>query len=182
RLYAGMVAVGMLRGYATPTYTGVTLDELYSVVENVRVVAAIAEDQEHVDKVLDLRGRGVDIGTIVYDDPRGLNAYHADGLVSWDQLQARGAERLREIPSLREDLIARARPDDPAVFLYSSGTTGRPKGIVLSQRNLIAAVRNVGEAGAFGLGEEVLAYLPMAWVGDFALTLAAGVACRFTIN
>ncbi len=182
RLYAGMLAAGMLRGYATPTYTGVTLDELYSVVENVRVVAAVAEDQEHVDKVLDLRGRGVDIGTIVYDDPRGLNAYQARGLVSWDDIQARGAERLRENPSLRADLIARAGPDDPAVFLYSSGTTGRPKGIVLSHRNVIAAARNAREGGAFRYGEEVLAYLPMAWVGDFALTLAAGITCRFTIN
>src|SRR5690606_24318278 len=121
RLYAGMLAIGMLRGHATPTYTGITLDELFSVVENVRVVAALAEDQEHVDKVLDLRGRGVDIATIVYDDPRGLNAYQAHGLVSWDQLLATGAERLKEDPSLRADLLARAGPDDTAVFLYSSG-------------------------------------------------------------
>lgn len=182
RLYAGMLAVGMLRGYAMPTYTGVTLDELYNVVENVNVVAALAEDQEHVDKVLDLRGRGIEVGTIIYDDPRGLNTYQAHGLVSWDTIQERGAERLRESPSLRADLIARAGPDDPAVFLYSSGTTGKPKGIVLSQSNVIAAATNAHKGGAFGYGEEVIAYLPMAWVGDFALTVAAGITCRFTIN
>ncbi|MGM0584662.1 MAG: AMP-dependent synthetase/ligase, partial [Pseudomonadota bacterium] len=182
RLYAGMLAVGALGAFAMPAYPGATLDELEHYVHEARVLCAIAEDQEHVDKVLDLRAAGTEVPHIVYDDPRGLNAYQAHGLTSWETLLARGAERLREEPGLRDALIGRATPDGPAVFLHSSGTTGKPKGIVLSHRNMLAAVRNGREGGVFREGEEVVAYLPMAWVGDFALTLAAGVALRFVVN
>src|SRR5690606_21452443 len=107
RLYAGMIAVGALRAYAMPTYPGATLDELRHYVQEARVLCALAEDQEHVDKVLDLRASGGEIPDIGYDDQRGLNAYQAHGLVSWETLQKRGAERLRENPGLRQELIDR---------------------------------------------------------------------------
>jgi len=182
RLYLGMLSAGALGGYAMPVFPDATPDEIRHFSLEARVRFALAEDQEQVDKLLDLRDNGAPIEHIVYDDPRGLAKYPHPGLVSWDTLVARGAERLRHEPGLRAALIERAPPDGPAVFVHSSGTTGKPKGVVLSHRNLLAGVGNAYKAGAFRFDEEILAYLPMAWVGDFAFTVAAGVALRFTIN
>jgi long-chain acyl-CoA synthetase len=182
RLYAGMLAAGALGGYAMPAYPDATLDEIRHFVHEAGARFMLAEDQEQVDKILELRDKGAAIEHIIYDDPRGLTAYSHPGLVSWDALQAKGAERLAAGSDVQAELVARARPDDPAVFVHSSGSTGKPKGVVLSHRNLLAGVRNAYQGKAFGFGESILAYLPMAWVGDFAVTMAAGIALHFTIN
>ena len=182
RLYTGMFAAGMLGGYAMPVYPDATLDEIRHFAQEARVRFALAEDQEQVDKVLDLREHGSVIEHILYDDPRGLAGYPNPGLVSWQEIQALGMQRLHRAPQLRDLLIQRAQPEGPVVFLHSSGTTGKPKGVVLSHRNVLAGVRNAYRGGAFAFDESILAYLPMAWVGDFAYTIAAGIALRFSIN
>lgn len=181
-LYMGILAAGMLGGYAMPVYPDATPDELRHFAQEVRARFAFAEDQEQVDKVLDLRELGLAFENILYDDPRGLAHYPSSGLVSWKEIQARGMQRLQSEPRYREELINRAQPEGPAVFLHSSGTTGKPKGIVLSHRNVLAAVRNAHRGGAFAFEESLLAYLPMAWAGDFIFTISAGIALRFTIN
>ncbi|WP_373085033.1 long-chain fatty acid--CoA ligase [Sneathiella sp.] len=182
RLYAGMTASAVLRGYAMPTYSGATLAELKHFADETPMAAALAEDQEHVDKVLDLRAAGCDIPYIIYDEERGLGDYDVPGLLSWTALLEKGVENLAANKDLRDRLINQSTLNDPAIFMHSSGTTGKPKGIVLSQRNVIAAVRSAYAGGGFDEGEEILAYLPMAWVGDYALTVAAAIFCRFTVN
>ena len=182
RLYLGMLCAGALGAYAMPVYPDATPQEVEHVAGEVELAFALAEDQEQVDKLLDLRERGAHIGHVVYDNPRGLTRYKAPGLLSWTELEAMGRERLRQEPGLREALLNLAQPDGPAVFIHSSGTTGKPKGVVLSHRNILSGVRNAYQCGAFNFGESILAYLPMAWIGDFAFTIGAGVALRFTIN
>ncbi|PCH71971.1 MAG: long-chain fatty acid--CoA ligase [Rhodobacteraceae bacterium] len=183
RLYIAMVATSMLRAYAMPAYPGATLAELQHFVGEAHVVAAVAEDQEQVDKLLDLRQAGNGSpAMIVYDDARGMNDYTASGLRSWDDFIALGQKALADDPALRDRLINAANPKDPAVFMHSSGTTGKPKGIVLSHANMIAGANNAHAGGAFDTGEEVVAYLPMAWVGDYALSVGAAIAHRFTIS
>jgi len=177
-----MLAAGVLRGFAMPVYPDAAPDEVRHSIQASEVRFVLAEDQEQVDKILDLRESCASILHVVYDDPRGLGSYQAPGLLSWAKLQELGAERLQREPALRQQLIERAAPDDPAAFIHSSGTTGRPKGVVLSQRNILSGVANAHRAKAFDFGEEILAYLPMAWVGDFAFTLGAGIALHFTIN
>ncbi|MBL8347755.1 MAG: AMP-binding protein [Rubrivivax sp.] len=181
-LYAGLIAAGALQGFAMPVYPDAAPEEVRHTIEMSQVRFVLAEDQEQVDKILDLREQCPCIAHVVFDDPRGLNSNDAPGLVSWEKLQALGAELLQREPALHRALIERATPDDPAAFIHSSGTTGRPKGVVLSQRNILSGVANAYQAKAFDFGEEVLAYLPMAWIGDFAITLGAGIALHFTIN
>lgn len=181
-LYCGMLAITALGGYATPTYSGATVDELQHVVGQVNLRVALAEDQEHVDKVLDLRAAGAPVRHIIYDDPRGLADYRVPGLVSWEELISRGKERLRADPTLRNRIVDRTTGDHPAILMHSSGTTGRPKGIPITHRNYLAASRNAFAAGVFAEGEDLVAYLPIAWAGDFALTIAAAICQRFTIN
>jgi long-chain acyl-CoA synthetase len=183
RLYGGMLAISLLGAYAMPAYPGATLEELRHFLGEVEIVAAIAEDQEQVDKILELKDAGAEgIDHIIYDEARGLGFYEVEGLLSWDHLIEVGQHDLNETPGLSEELLSRAKPEDPAIFLHSSGTTGAPKGIVLSQKNVLAAARNGHAAGAFDENEEILAYLPMAWVGDYAITVAAALLWRFTVN
>ena len=182
RLYAGMLAAGAFGGYAMPAYPDATLDEIRHFVHEAGARFVLAEDQEQVDKTLDLREQGSAIDHIVYDDPRGLASYVNPGLTSWEAVQAKGAERLAASSGAQAELIARAAPDDPAVFVHSSGSTGKPKGVVLSHRNLLSGVRNAYQGKAFDFGETILAYLPMAWIGDFAVTMGAGIPLHFTIN
>ncbi|HEY0824453.1 MAG TPA: AMP-binding protein [Ramlibacter sp.] len=182
RLYMGMLAAGALGANAMPVYPDATPDEILHVVSQLPVRYVLAEDQEQVDKALDLRERGAGLEHIVYDNPRGLGRYTAPGLVAWTAVEEIGAKRLEAEPQLARQLTLHAQPDGPAVFIHSSGTTGRPKGLVLSHRNILCGVRNAHQARAFDFGDSILAYLPMAWVGDFSMTMGAGVALRFTVN
>jgi long-chain acyl-CoA synthetase len=182
RLYAGMLAAGALGGYAMPAYPDATIDEIRHFVHEASARFVLAEDQEQVDKALELREQGSAIDFIIYDDSRGLGSYTSPGLTSWEEIQNRGNENLGDSADALAQLVARAQPDDPAVFVHSSGSTGKPKGVVLSHRNLLSGVRNAYEGKTFGFGESILAYLPMAWVGDFAVTMGAGIALQFSIN
>lgn len=182
RLYAGMLAAGALGGYAMPAYPDATLDEIRHFVHEAGARFVLAEDQEQVDKTLELRAQAAAIDHIVYDDSRGLASYSNPGLISWDAVQAKGIERLAANSEAISQLVARAQPDDPAVFVHSSGSTGKPKGVVLSHRNLLSGVRNAYKGNAFDFGETILAYLPMAWIGDFATTMGAGIPLHFDIN
>ena len=182
RLYAGMLSLTMLRAYAMPAYSGASLVELQHFLAEAKVVAALVEDQEQVDNVIELRETGYDIASIIYDEPRGLNEYDTSGLMSWDALLEKGKENLAANPELRTQLIEGSGPDDPGVFLHSSGTTGKPKGIVLSQRNAIEGAHNGYAGGTFDYGDEMMAYLPMAWAGDYALTVGAAITYRITVN
>ena len=102
--------------------------------------------------------------------------------MSLQQLMADGHKRLQSQAGLAQQLTELATPADPAVLIHSSGTTGKPKGVALSHRNVLSGVVNAFKGQSFEFGEDILAYLPMAWVGDFAITLGAGVALHFTIN
>ena len=182
RLYMGMLCAGALAAYPMPVYPDATPQEVLHVASEVEIAVALAEDQEQVDKALDLRERGARIGHIVYDNPRGVARYTAPALLSWADIEAQGRARLASEPGLAEAILAIAGPRDAAVFIHSSGTTGKPKGVVLSHFNILSGVRNAYRCGAYDFGESVLAYLPMAWVGDFAFTVGAGVALRFVVN
>jgi long-chain acyl-CoA synthetase len=183
RLYEAMLAAMVLRAFPAPIYPDVPPAELVHYSQLGRPDIAVAEDQEQVDKLLELRERNEGRPhTIVYHDPRGLVRYSQPGLLSLDQLIERGREQLRREPALVMDLIGRAELGDVAVLMHSSGTTGAPKGIPLSHANLLGGARNAAAAGYFRHHEEHYAYLPMAWVGDFVFTLAAGLSLAFTIN
>ncbi|MBX6425817.1 MAG: AMP-binding protein [Variibacter sp.] len=181
RLYFAMLAAAALRGVPAPIYPEVPPEELAHFARE-RARFAIAEDQEQVDKLLELRARTGAPEYIIYDDPRGLAGYAASGLIDYETVVARGRARLKADPGLAADLIARAGPDDGAVLLHSSGTTGRPKGVLLKHRRVLAAIRNAAAADYFREGEEYVAYLPMAWIGDFVFSVGAAIALRFVVS
>ncbi|MER1967459.1 AMP-binding protein [Castellaniella sp. GW247-6E4] len=181
-LYFGMLGVIALRAVPSPAYPDTTPDELFGQLDREGVRCAIAEDQEQVDKLLDLRARHPDLKWIIYDDPRGLTGDVPEGVVAFTEIVRRGRERLRDNPALRDELLNRPRADDVAVLLHSSGTTGAPKAIPLKHRHVLFAVRNAAAAGYFEQGETHMAYMPIAWVGDFIFSIGAALALRFSVN
>ena len=182
RLYGAMLAAMALRAFPSPVFPDVSPDELTAYTRHGEPRVAVAEDQEQVDKLLELRERIGRPTTILYDDPRGLSGYKADGLLSLDATITRGRALIDADPALVADLVGRARADDIAALLHSSGTTGAPKGVPLRHRNLVAGVSNAVAGGYFREHEENYAYLPMAWVGDLVFTVGAGTLLQFTTN
>jgi long-chain acyl-CoA synthetase len=182
RLYAASLAAMALRAFPSPVFPDVPPDELTAYARHGAPRIAVAEDQEQVDKLLELRERTGRPATILYDDPRGLLAYKSEGLLSLDATIARGRALIDADPALVADIVGRARADDIAALLHSSGTTGTPKGVPLRHRNIIAGVSNAVAGGYFQEYEDHYAYLPMAWVGDLVFTVGAGTLLRFTTH
>jgi len=182
RLYVGMIAATALRAFPSPVFPDVPPDELTYYTKYGEPRIALAEDQEQVDKLLELRGRTGRPEKIIYDDPRGLSSYPADVVISFDEMLLRGRARLAAEPALAADIVARSQAADIAVLLHSSGTTAAPKGVPLRHRNIIAGIANASAGGYLGTHEEYYAYLPSAWVGDFVLTIGAAILMRFTVN
>ena len=182
RLYFTMTAVQCLGGIPVPMYEDATAAEMAFVFDNAEIHFAVVEDQEQVDKVLEIREKVPHLQQIFYDDARGLRHYQQPGLQSYEALRAGGQQALKQQPTLIEDEIEKGRATDIAAMFYTSGTTGNAKGVVLGYDNLIAAGRAGAEMEALSSNEEVLAYLPMAWIGQNIFSYTQWLVCGFTVN
>ena len=180
RLYWSMCAAQSLGGVPVPVYQDSVASELAYVVEHAGARFAIAENQEQVDKLLEIQKSVPRLETIIYDDPRGLR--HYQGLMSYSELQKRGANVLNTRPHAVAQETAKGKGTDDAIMLYTSGTTGRPKGAVLSYDNLIWAAKAGAEYDGLQAGDELLSYLPMAWVGDHIFSYAQGYVVGLIVN
>lgn len=182
RLYLAMLAAEAVGGTAVPVYQDAIATELVYVLNHAEVSVIVAQDQEQVDKILSLKGELPGLKAIIYDDPRGLRSYADPLLRSFDEVLAAGAEVHRQQPDVLAWGLAQGRADDIALIAYTSGTTGRPKGVLLSHRNMITTAEAYCKAEDVRRGDNWLSYLPMAWVGDVMYSLAAALVQGVTIN
>ena len=182
RLYWAMDAAQALGAVPVPLYQDSVAEEMAFVLSNAEVRIAIVEDQEQVDKLLEVKARCPTLEIIVYDDPRGLRHYDRKLLRSYDDLQAAGRDLERGRPDFFEREVEQGRASDVAIMLYTSGTTGTPKGVMLSHQNLIETGRGGIEREGLTADEEVLAYLPMAWVGDNLFSYCQGHVAGFCVS
>ena len=182
RLYWAQLAAQCLGGIAVPIYQDAIASEMAYVLDHAETRIVVAENQEQVDKVLSLKDRLPHLELIVYDDPRGMRHYPAQALEAFDAVQAAGREFAAARPGWLDAEIDKAAPDDVALFTYTSGTTGNPKGVMLSHANLLAAASGFVSAEDVRPTDNILSYLPMAWIGEslfsLVLTLLVGFACN----
>jgi len=174
--------VQSLGGIPVPMYQDAAAAEMAFVFDNAEIAFAVVEDQEQVDKVLEIREKVAHLKQIFYDDARGLRHYQQPGLQSYNALRVSGQQLLKQQPTAVEDEIAKGRATDVGAMFYTSGTTGNAKGVVLGYDNLISAGRAGAEMEALSSKEEVLAYLPMAWIGQNIFSYTQWLVCGFTVN
>ena len=182
RLYWSFTAAQCLGGVPVPMYQDAVAQEMLFVLDNAEIEYAIVEDQEQVDKLLEILPQYPNLKHIFYDDPRGLRNYNQPQLMSYDRLREIGREFDREDSGFFERAIGDVKPADTCVMLYTSGTTGKPKGVCHTHAGFIAAARGDVEFDGFNPSDEVLSYLPMAWVGDHLFSYAQALVAGFTVN
>ncbi|HEY2539367.1 MAG TPA: AMP-binding protein, partial [Stellaceae bacterium] len=182
RLYWAQLAAQCLGGIAVPIYQDAIATEMAFVLNHAEIRVVVAEDQEQVDKILLLKGQLPTFALIVYDDPSGMRHYTALGLAAFEDVQAAGCQFAASHPGHFEGEIDKGETEDVALLTYTSGTTGNPKGVMLSHANLLAAARSFAAVEDIRPTDNILAYLPMAWIGEslfsLVLTLLVGFACN----
>jgi len=186
RLYWAMAAAQALGGVPVPLYQDAIAGEMVYVLEDADIAFAVVEDQEQVDKLLEVEAQlaqqGRAVRHLIYEDARGLRDYDHSSLMSYDRLLEIGRDYDRVHPGFFEAAVQAGNPDDTAIILYTSGTTGKPKGVCHSHRGLIGAARFGSAFDGLSAGDDVLSYLPMAWVGDNLFSYAQALVTGFTVN
>ncbi len=180
--YWAMVAAQSVGAIPVPLYQDAAAPEMAYVMDHCGARFAIVQDQEQVDKLIEVQEGLHQLEHMIYVDPRGLRKYDHHKLHRFIDIQEQGRaayyEWIEDLKARREKLTY----DSICVMLYTSGTTGKPKGVVLSNRNIIEASRSSVGFDNLQRDEEVLAYLPMAWVGDFIFSIGQAYWCGFCVN
>src|SRR5215472_11518218 len=182
RLYWAQVAAQCLGGVPVPVYQDSIAKELAYVWNHAEVSVIVAEDQEQVDKVLALRAELPALRTVIYDDPRGMSSYRHEWLVSYQEVQEMGRKFGTEHPGYFEAEVDKGQGEDVAIICYTSGTTGNPKGAMITHDNAIRVAEAFKREARLAPEDTSLAYLPMAWAGDSVYTLFASLVVGFCAN
>ena len=182
RLYWAVAAVQSLGGIPIPLYSDAAAQEMVFVFQNAEIAFALAEDQEQVDKLLEVQAQCPKLAQIYFDDSRGLRNYTQPGLASFESLQAAGREFDARNPDFFLAEVEKGQPSETAAMFFTSGTTGHPKGVVLTHANLITAARMGAEMEGLTPDEEVLAYMPPAWIGQNIFSYAQPYVVGFCVS
>jgi long-chain acyl-CoA synthetase len=177
-LYLSIAASQILGAVPVPCYQDSVADEIQYILEHAEVKIAVVENQEQVDKLLEIQSRLPLLNNIFFDDPRGLENYKEEN-VSWLNTIIKNNKNLN---AKLDEEIDKTSKDDISIMLYTSGTTGRPKGVLLSYNNIISVTSVACDLENTSSDDEVVAYLPMAWVGDNIFCVAQSYISGFCIN
>ena len=182
RLSAAMLAVQTLGAIPVPLYQDAVATEYVFPINNAEVRFAVVENQEQVDKLQEIQPDCPTLSRIYYDDPRGLRNYPAQGLCSLNSLLHDGAALAVKNPSFVEQQMQAGQPDDVAAMFFTSGTTGSAKGVVHTHRSLLDRAKAGADFDKLTSHEEVLAYLPPAWIGQNIFSYAQWLCCGYVVN
>ena len=181
-LYMMMSAAQCLGGVPVPLYQDAVAAEMLFVLQDAGIRFAIVEDQEQVDKLLEVKDQLPQLEHIIYDDPRGMRHYNQPFLHDVHELMEMGRIHDRNHSDFLNSEVERGHFDDVSVMLYTSGTTGKPKGVCQTHAAFIAAAQGGVQMDGMTADGDILSYLPMAWVGDHLFSFAQAMVAGFTIN
>lgn len=181
-LYWAMVAAEMCGAVPVPLYQDANAEEMAYVMSHCGARFAIVGDQEQVDKVFEVRDQLPEFEQMIYLDPRGLRKYDHAAMAQYSDVQERGRKTRQTHIKELEARQAKLDYDSTGVMLYTSGTTGKPKGVVLSNRNVIETAKSSSQFDDLRQDDDILAYLPMAWVGDFIFSVGQAMWTGFCTN
>jgi long-chain acyl-CoA synthetase len=182
RLYWSMAAAQCLGGVAVPLYQDAPAADMAYVLDDAEIDFAVVEDQEQVDKLFEIKQNLNRISHIIYDDPRGMRHYKQKELASFEKVQEIGREFDKANPNFFMNEVNAGRSDDTAVMLYTSGTTGKPKGVCQTHGSFMSAAEGGVGFDKLNGDDDILSYLPMAWVGDHLFSFAQQMTAGFTVN
>ncbi len=176
------IAAQAAGGASVGIYQDSNLNEVAYVIDHCDATFVVAEDQEQVDKILDMLEKLPKVRAVVYTDARGLRSYEHPALLSFEAVEEKGRALAGERPDLWRESVARGSADDPAIVCYTSGTTGFPKGAVLSFRNLLSMALALHQVDPKRPDDEFVSFLPLAWIGEQMMALSTSLAVGFTVN
>ncbi len=182
RLYATMLAAQSLGAIPVPLYQDAAAAEVVFPINNAEVRFCVVEDQEQVDKMLEVRAQCPQLTHLFYDNPRGLRNYNESGLQAIDTLLQTGAAFDAANPGFYAAAVAKVQPGDVAAMFFTSGTTGNPKGVVHTHDTLLNRAIAGAKFDKLTSAEEVLAYMPLAWIGQNIFSYAQWLACGYVVN
>ena len=171
---AGAVPLGL--------YQDSSLKEVSYVVDHSDSTFVVAEDQEQVDKILEMKDQLPKVRYIVYADPRGMRGYKDPCLLEFQEVEKHGRELERREPGRYGESVAAGKWEDLALICYTSGTTGYPKGAMLSFKNLLTMATNLMEVDPKFETDEFVSFLPLAWIGEQMMCLSSALLTGFTVN
>jgi long-chain acyl-CoA synthetase len=176
------IAAQAAGGASVGLYQDSNLAEVAFVIDHCDATVVVAEDQEQVDKILDMLDKLPKVRQVVFTDPRGLRKYRHPALVSFEAVEEKGRALHRAQPALWEEGVREGRAEDLAIISYTSGTTGFPKGAMLSFRNLLGMAMSLHEVDPKLPGDQFVSFLPLAWIGEQMMSLSSALAVGFTVN
>jgi long-chain acyl-CoA synthetase len=182
QLYWALVAAEALGGIPVPLYQDAIATEIQYVIDHSDARVVLAEDQEQVDKVLEIRHRLPKVEHVIYHDPKGMRHYAYPFLSSFIQVQEQGRLFGQAHPGYVEAAVHQGQGEDLAIINYTSGTTGVPKGVMLTHRNLMATAANYLQVDPLSERDEIMAYLPMAWIGDTFFSVVLSFLTGAAVN
>jgi long-chain acyl-CoA synthetase len=182
RLYACMLAAQALGAIPVPLYQDAVAAECVFPLANAEVRMCIVEDQEQVDKMLEVRQQHPALTRIWFDDPRGLRHYQESGLHDLQALLEEGRQYAQQHPRFFAERVAQGHSSDVAAMFFTSGTTGNPKGVVHTHASLLNRAKAGADFDKLTSSEDVLAYLPPAWIGQNIFSYAQWLACGYVVN
>ena len=172
------LAIQGIGGVSLGLYQDSPAQEVRFIFELSQTRLVVAEDQEQVDKILSIKEELPDLDYIVYHDPKGLECYEAEGLLSFDQVREMGRDRAGEYPEWTREVS----PEDVCLIVTTSGTTGRPKLAMLSHTNLLSMACNLGQADPKYSTDEFVSFLPLAWIGEQMMAAGTALLFGFCVN